>query len=188
MTGLDRKKVYRTASSRQSIFNSARSSRRKQFSRLERRKKWKIVSSSFDLSVHPRKIKNQISLKKKKKKGGVRMYSIEEKTGKNCPEKFTLNTRHSCPKRWTKRKKRRRKDWWKNKGQPLLRAFLSTSALRLLVPPSSDFFRSLERGERGTGLSHMLRGGILRNQRVETEPISVCDSLSILNPGSFPVT
>lgn len=58
MTGLDRKKVYRTASSRQSIFNSARSSRRKQFSRLERRKKWKIVSSSFDLSVHPRKIKN----------------------------------------------------------------------------------------------------------------------------------
>lgn len=37
------------------------------------------------------------------------MYSIEEKTGKNCPEKFTLNTRHSCPKCWTKRKKKKEK-------------------------------------------------------------------------------
>lgn len=37
------------------------------------------------------------------------MYSAEEKAGKSCPEKFTLNTGHSCPKRWTKRKKRRKK-------------------------------------------------------------------------------
>lgn len=34
------------------------------------------------------------------------MYSTEEKAGKNCPEKFTLNTQLSCPKRWSKRKKK----------------------------------------------------------------------------------
>lgn len=39
------------------------------------------------------------------------MYSAEEKAGKSCPEKFTLNTGHSCPKRWTKRKKKKEKDW-----------------------------------------------------------------------------
>lgn len=52
------------------------------------------------------------------------------------------------------------------KKQSLLQALLSTIPLRLLVSSSSSFFSIVERQR------ELARGGILRNQLVETKPIS----------------
>ena len=103
MTGLDRKKVYRTASSRQSIFNSARSSRRKQFSRLERRKNWKIVSS-----ICPRTLeKSKIRFLWKKEKGCTDVF-YRRKGWKELPWK--IHPKHAAQLSQTLVKKKKKEE------------------------------------------------------------------------------